>query len=53
MKSLGYKVTSVDGFDEFFTEATKQRKGNWRPEFTARALVNYMREGFGMPSLSP
>jgi hypothetical protein len=37
MKSLGYTVTSVDGFDEFFTEATKQRKGNWRPEFTARA----------------
>ncbi|MDC1287758.1 hypothetical protein N8198_07725 [Gammaproteobacteria bacterium] len=53
MESMGYKVTSVDGFDEFFAEAIKQRKGYWRPEFTARAIVNYMREGFGMPLLKP
>lgn len=53
MKSLGYTVTSADGFDEFFAEATQQRKGYWRPEFTARGVINYMREGFGMPLLDP
>jgi hypothetical protein len=51
MESLGYNVSSTDGFDEFFAEAIKQRKGYWRDEFTARELVNYMREGFGMPRL--
>ena len=51
MQSLGHEVTSSDGFIEFFKEAKQQRKGNWREEYTARALVNYMREGLGMKAL--
>ena len=52
MRSLGHEVKSADGFIEFFTEAKHQRKGNWRKEYTARALVNYFREGFGMQPLA-
>ena len=51
MEDLGFTVTSADGYIEFFNEAIQQRKGYWRKEFTGRALVNYFREGFGMPSL--
>ena len=51
MQSLDYTVTSKDGFIEFFKEVKQQRKGNWSEKFTARALVNYYREGFGMKAL--
>tara|TARA_Y100000034_G_C6599163_1_gene260558 strand:- start:196 stop:489 length:294 start_codon:yes stop_codon:yes gene_type:complete len=39
-------------FAFIFREAIQQRKGYWREEFTARPLVNYMREGFGMDELT-
>jgi hypothetical protein len=51
LESLGGTVTSDDGFIEYFYEAKKQRRGYWREEYTARPLVNYMREGFGMVPL--
>lgn len=51
MIMLGYSVTSDDGFLEFYGQAIQQRKGNWRPEFTAKSVVNYIREGFNMPPL--
>jgi hypothetical protein len=47
MESLGYTVHTTDGVREFMDECDKQRKGYWRPEFTALAVVNYVREGFG------
>jgi len=48
MLSLGYTVSSDDGFTEYFNVATKMRKGNWSEELTALAIVNYFREGFGL-----
>tara|TARA_Y100000310_G_scaffold345693_1_gene468362 strand:+ start:12692 stop:15256 length:2565 start_codon:yes stop_codon:yes gene_type:complete len=52
LESIGVDVTSDDGYMEFFDESIQQRKGYWREEFTARPLVNYMREGFGMDELT-
>lgn len=51
LESLGVTVTSDDGFIEYFNEAKQQRRGYWRKEYTARPLVNYIREGFGMDTL--
>lgn len=51
MEALGYTVISADGTKEFMAEAVKQRKGYWREEFTTKAFVNYIREGFGLPKL--
>ncbi|MCP4020895.1 MAG: hypothetical protein GY729_03550 [Desulfobacteraceae bacterium] len=48
---LGYTVVSDDGFIEFFNMAKLQRKGNWNPEFTAKSIVNYFRQGFDMEVL--
>ena len=51
MQSRGIPVTSVDGFPEFFAEATKQRRGQWRSEWTSRGILNYFRTGYGMKAL--
>jgi hypothetical protein len=32
----------------FMTEARKQSKQNWRVEYTAKAVHNYIRAGFGL-----
>ncbi|HEX2839539.1 MAG TPA: fibronectin type III domain-containing protein [Phycisphaerales bacterium] len=45
MASLGFEPT----LEAFLTEARKQSRTNWRPEFTAQAVNQYIREGFGMP----
>ncbi|MFO0831781.1 MAG: hypothetical protein U0637_08035 [Phycisphaerales bacterium] len=45
MASLGMEPT----LDAFLREARKQSRTNWRPEFTAQAVNQYIREGFGMP----
>jgi hypothetical protein len=34
--------------DSFLEEARTQSRGNWRPEFTAAVINNYVREGFGV-----
>jgi hypothetical protein len=52
MQSRGVAVASSDGFPEWFSKATGQRRGQWRPEWTARPLVNYFRDGFAMPALA-
>lgn len=44
-QALGRPAT----FDAFISEARQQRKGYWRPEYTASAVNNYIRAGFGMP----
>jgi len=36
------------GFDAFLAEVHKQSKANWREEFTAAAVNDYLRAGFGM-----
>lgn len=48
---LGLKVTSEGGLPEFFEHATEMRKGAWDERYTARAVVNYIREGFDLPPL--
>ncbi len=42
--SLGFNRS----FEAFIEEARKQRKGNWRTEFTSFNINNYIREGYGM-----
>ena len=51
MLSNGVAVNSTDGFPEYFAKATTQRRGQWRPEWTARPIVDYFRNGFGMAAL--
>jgi len=48
MQSRGVTVTSTDGFPEYFQRATQQRRGQWRPDWTSKELVNHMRTGFAM-----
>jgi len=48
MKARGVDVKSVDGFPEYFARATKLQRGKWDPQWTARPMVDYVREGFGM-----
>jgi len=40
--ALGLEPT----LEAFLREARKQSRRNWRPEFTARAVIQYIREGF-------
>lgn len=51
--SRGVAVSSADGFPEYFTLATAQRRGQWQPDWTGRALVEYVRTGFGKPTFAP
>jgi hypothetical protein len=45
----GVTIQSTDGFPEYFALATQQRKGQWNPKWTARSMVNYVRDGFNLP----
>lgn len=44
MKSLGKEPS----FDAFIAEVRKQSKSNWRKEFTAPVVNDWIREGFGV-----
>jgi hypothetical protein len=47
-------MTSLGGdasLEAFLAQARLQSRHNWRPEYTAKAVVNYMRVGFGMEEL--
>lgn len=35
-------------FEAFVAEVRRQSKANWRPQYTARAVNDYIRAGFGM-----
>jgi hypothetical protein len=48
MTSLGLTST----VDAFLALARDQSRDNWRAEFEARAVMNYVREGFGRPALA-
>jgi len=41
-RTLGREPT----LDAFLAEARRQSRANWRPEYTARAVIAYVREGF-------
>ena len=49
MESLGY--AGDDLYREFFRQVRRQRKGNWREEFTAGAINGYFRAGFAQRPL--
>jgi hypothetical protein len=51
MRKLGHEGTDEELYAKFFTEARKMRRGAWRVEFTANAINDYFREGFGMKRL--
>ena len=51
MQANGVPVTSIDGFPEYFGVASQLRRGQWQPQWTGKALVNYVRSGFGVPAL--
>ena len=36
---------------EYFNAASPLRRGQWQPQWTGKALVNYVRGGFGVPAL--
>ncbi len=39
-------INAEPSLDAFMTEALKQSKDNWRQQYTARAVNDYIREGF-------
>jgi hypothetical protein len=43
MQTLGRPAS----IDEFLAQVRNQSRDNWRPEYTARNVINYVREGFG------
>jgi hypothetical protein len=45
---LGLTVTSPTGLPEFMELASENRLGAWDERLTGRAVVNYIREGFGL-----
>jgi hypothetical protein len=44
--SYNASLGSMGSLSAFLTEARKQSKGNWRTEYTANAVINYIRAGF-------
>jgi hypothetical protein len=49
--SIGSYNASLGGTESlsaFLTEARKQSKGNWRPEYTAKAAIDYIHAGFSV-----
>jgi hypothetical protein len=48
MKSLGKTGT----FNAFIAEVRQQSRANWRKEFTAPVINNWIREGFGVKKVS-
>ena len=51
--AMGLNPTGYqDGLEKFLSEARKQSRFNWRKEYTALSVINYIREGFGRESVS-
>ena len=51
MAANGVAVTSTDGFPEYFSQASQQRRGQWQAKWTSHELVNYFRTGFGKAAM--
>ena len=51
MQANGVTVTSADGFPEYFNAATQMRRGQWKVEWTGKAITNHIRGGFGVAAL--
>lgn len=52
LASYNASLGGEESFDAFSEQVRKQSKTNWRPEFTAEAVIAYFREGFE-PALEP
>jgi hypothetical protein len=48
--SYNASLGSIDSLAAFLTEARKQSKGNWRTQYTAKAVINYIQAGFDIGS---
>ena len=44
------RINGAGTVEDFWAEALKQSRANWRGEYTAAAVNNYFRDGFGMDS---
>ncbi len=53
LRTLGYEGTDEELYARFFAEARTMRRGAWRREFTARAINDYFRAGFGVQRVPP
>lgn len=49
MQSLGLTAS----LDAFLARAREQRRGSWSDEYTAVAVIDYIREGFGLAAVAP
>jgi hypothetical protein len=55
-RTIGSYHASIGGSantDSFMAEARRQSKDYWRPAYTAAAVNNYMRAGFGQGQVTP
>ena len=52
LQALGISVTSSDGLIEYVSIVAGMRRGTWRKDMQAKAIVNYIRQGFGKPALA-
>lgn len=53
VSELGCKICTYDtALNQFLDESKKQRRGYYRPEYSATAVINYIREGFGKKPIS-
>jgi hypothetical protein len=41
-------IGGAPSLDAFMVEARKQSRANWRPQYTAKAVADYIRAGFGL-----
>lgn len=48
--SYNASLGNIGSLAAFLTEARKQSKDNWRTQYTAKAVINYIRAGFGVGS---
>lgn len=52
-QTIGLSPTSYDdALDKFMSAARTQSRYNWRTDFAALSVINYVREGFGKPALT-
>lgn len=51
LTSLGHTVTSSVGAAEWIMLWENQRRGNWNPALTGKALRNYVAQGWGMATV--
>ena len=47
-ESYNASLGGNDSLAAFLTEARKQNKDNWRPQYTSKAVIHYIETGFNL-----